>query len=244
MRSTNQLDSFGQLGSLLGEFGWNKRRAKTLLIVWSLMFLISLPTSLFLLGLPTLILSSYFSYRSFQRLKGTKPVILLYQQGLIDCRKGTPEVIRYEEIQKLFLSVVITNGVLNYIITLETQKSPKIRIDEHVANIEQLKASLEEQIIQLQLPELIADYQQGNAIKFGQLTLTQEGLLAGKRLLPWSEFESANVKRRYKTVDFFICQKGSQKDWFYSPRDIFPNLALFFALINFITATEGQANMS
>ena len=102
---------------------------------------------------------------------------------------------------------------------------------------------LEEQLIQLQLPALIANYQQGNAIEFGQLTLTQEGLLAGKRMLPWSDFDSANVQRRYKTVDFFISQKGSKKDWYYSPRDIFPNLALFLTFINYITTTQGQANM-
>ena len=239
----NQFDRFGQLGSLLGEFGWNKGRAKAVLIIWSVMFFISLPMSLFLIGLPTLILSSYFSYRSFQRLKGTKPVILLYQQGLIDCRKGAPEVIRYEEIKKLFLSVVITNGVLNYIVTLETKNVGKIKIDEHVANIERLKVLLEEQIIQIKLPALIANYQQGNALEFGQLTLTQEGLLAGKRMLPWSDFDSANVQRRYKTVDFFISQKGSKKDWYYSPRDIFPNLALFLTFINYITTTQGQANM-
>lgn len=175
-----------------------------------------------LLGLPGLILSIYFSYRSFQRLKGTKPVILLYQQGLIDCRKGTPEIIRYEEIKKLFLSVVITNGVLNYIVTLETPKVGKIKIDEHVANVDRLRTLLEEQLIQLQLPPLIANYQQGNAIEFGQITLTQKGLLTGSRMLPWSEFESADVKRSYKTLGFFICQKGSQKDWYYSPRDEFP----------------------
>jgi hypothetical protein len=242
--TSNQFDRFGQLGSLLGEFGWNKGRAKALLIAWSLMFFISLPTSLFLLGLPTLILSSYFSYRSFQRLKGTKPVILLYQQGLIDCRKGAPAVIRYEEIKNLYLSVVLRSGILNYIVTLETQNVGKIKIDEHVANVERLRALLEEQLIQLHLPALIANYQQGNAIEFGQLTLTQEGLLAGKRRLPWSEFESANVQRRYKTVDLFIRQKGSQKDWFYSPRDIFPNLALFLAFINYIASTQGQTNMS
>lgn len=238
--TSNQFETFGQLGSLLGEFGWNKHRAKALLIVWSLMIFISLPMSLILLGLPGLILSIYFSYRSFQRLKGTKPVISLYQQGLIDCRKGTPVIIRYEEIKKLFLSVVITNGVLNYIVTLEIQNVGKIKIDEHIGNVERLKALLEEQLIQLQLPALIANYQQGNAIEFEQLTLTQEGLLAGKRMLPWSEFESANVQRRYKTVDFFIRQKGSKKDWFYSPRDIFPNLALFLTFINFITTTQGQ----
>ena len=240
---SNQFESFGQLGSLLGEFGWNKSRAKGLLIVWSLMIFISLPMSLLVLGLPCLILSIYFSYRSFQRLKGTKPVILLYQKGLIDCRKGTPEIVRYEEIKKLFLSVVITNGVLNYIVILETQNAGKIKIDEHVANVDRLRALLEEQLIQLQLPALIANYQQGNTIEFGQITLTQEGLLAGSRMLPWSEFESAEVKRSYKSVYLFIYQKGSKKEWFCFSRDDFPNLALFFAFINSITATQAQAKM-
>ena len=244
MRNSNQFDGFGQLGNLLGEFGWNKGRAKALLIAWSLMIFISLPMSLILLGLPGLILSIYFSYRSFQRLKGTKPVILLYQQGLIDCRNGTPQIIRYEEIKKLFLSVVIRSGILNYLVTLETQNLGKIKIDEHVANVERLKALLEEQLIKIQLPALIANYQQGNAVEFGQLTLTQEGLVAGKRMLPWSEFESANVKRSYKTVGFYIYQKGSKNEWYYSSRDYFPNLALFFAFIDYITATQRQANMS
>lgn len=239
----NQFDRFGQLGSLLGEFGWNKGRAKAVLTIWLFMFFLSLPMSLALFGLPVLILSSYFSYRSFQRLKGTKPVILLYQQGLIDCRKGTPEIIRYEEIKKLFLSVVITNGVLNYIVTLQTKTVGKLKIDEHVANIERLKVLLEEQLIQVQLPALIANYQQGNAIEFGQLTLAQKGLLAGSRMLPWSEFESAEVKRSSKSVYLFIYQKGSKKEWCCFSRDDFPNLALFFAFINSITATQAQAKM-
>ncbi len=242
--SGNQFDSFGQLGSLLGEFGWNKGRAKAVLGIWIFMFFISLPLSLIFVGLPGLILSIYFSYRSFQRLKGTNPVILVYQQGLIDCRKGTPAVIRFDEIKELFLSVVRTNGVRNYIVTLETQNVGKLKIDEHVANIEGLKVLIEEQIIQIKLPALIANYRQGNAIEFGQLTLTQEGLLAGKRMLPWSEFESVDVKRSYKSVYLFIYQKGSKKEWCCFSRDYFPNLALFFAFINYITSTQGQANVS
>ena len=238
-----RLDDSGQLGSVLGEFGWNKGRAKALLVVWIVMFFISLPTSFLLFGLPCLILSIYFIYRSFQRLKGTKPVIVLHQQGLIDYRKGTPEVIRYVAIKKIFVSVVSRNGILNYLLTLETQNVGKIKIDEHVANVDRLRVLLEEQLIQLQLPALIANYQQGKAIEFGHLTLSQEGLLAGSRMLPWSEFELADVQRRYKTVDFFIRQKGSQKDWFYSPRDTFPNLGLFFAFINYITATQSQPKM-
>ncbi|HEY9603874.1 MAG TPA: DUF6585 family protein [Allocoleopsis sp.] len=236
----NQFDRSGQLGCVLGEFGWNKGRAKALLIAWILVFFISLP-ALFM-GAP--LLSIYIIYRSFKRLKGTKPVISLYQQGLIDCRKRTPKIIFYEDIKKLLLSVTSTNGILNYLITLETQNLGKIKIDEHVANVDRLRALLEEQFIQIQLPALIANYQQGNAIKFGQLTITQEGLLAGKRVLPWSEFKSVDVKRSYNSVLLLIYQKNSKKEWCCFSRDYFPNLALFFAFINYMTATQGQANMS
>ncbi len=238
--SSNQFDRSGQLGSLLGEFGWNKGRAKALLIAWILVFFISLP-ALFM-GAP--LLAIYIIYRSFKRLKGTQPVISLYQQGLIDCRKRTPKIIFYGDIKKLLLSVASTNGILNYLITLETQNQGKIKIDEHVANVDRLRALLEEQIIQIQLPALIANYQQGNVIEFGQITVTQEGLLTRKRMLPWSEFESVDVKRSYNLVNLLIYQKSSKKEWCCFSRDYFPNLALFFAFINYITATQGQANMS
>jgi hypothetical protein len=242
MSPNNQFDGSEQLGSRLGEFGWNKGRAKFLLGAWIALFVISLPLALALIGLPGLILSIYFIYRSLKRLSGTKPVLLLYQQGLIDYRQGTPGVICYEDIKALFLSVVRTNGVLNYVLTLETKNGRKTKIDEHVANVDHLRTVLEEQLVQHQLPAMIANYQQGNAIEFGRLTLTQAGLAAGKRRLPWSEFELADVQRRSQSVAFFIRQKGNQQDWFYSPRDDFPNLALFFALVNYITEARGPAN--
>lgn len=234
--STNQFSAPEQLGHLLGEFGWNKGRAKFLLGVWIFILILSLPLSLALVGLPGLIVSGYFIHRSLHRLRGTEPVILVYQQGLVDRRKGTPHVIGFEEIKNLFLSVVIINGVLNYIVTLETQTGQKIKIDEHVAKVDQLRTLLEEQIVQSQFSDMIDSYKQGNPIVFERLTLTQAGLSAGKRVLPWSEFESADVQRKANSVELVIRQKGGKQDWFTAPRDAFPNLALFFAIVNYITS--------
>lgn len=237
--STNQFSAPGQLGHLLGEFGWNKGRAKFLLGVWIFIFILSLPLSLALVGLPGLIVSGYFIYRSLQRLRGSEPVILVYQQGLVDRRQKSPDVISYKDIKNLLLSVVIINGVLNYIITLETQAGRKIKIDEHVAKVDQLRTLLEEQLVQAQLPAVIDAYKQGTPIAFDRLTLTQAGLAAGKRVLPWSEFESADIQRKANSVEFVIRQKDSKQDWFSAPRDAFPNLALFFACVNYIATSQG-----
>lgn len=237
--SLNQLTIPEDLGHAIGEFGWNKGRAKFLVGAWIFIFLISLPIALFLIGLPGLIASIYFIQRSLKRLRSKEPVILVYQHGLVDRRQKTADIIRYEEIKNLLLSVVVINGVLNYVVTLETQTGRKIKIDEHVANVDHLRTLLEEQLLQLQLPATIAAYLQGTPIVFGNLTLTQAGLSAGKRTLLWSEFDSADVQRQYKSVEFIIRQKGSQKNWFTAPRDTFPNLALFFALVNSIRAAQG-----
>jgi hypothetical protein len=224
-----------QLGHSLGEFGWNKGRAKALLGVWLLLLVICLPLSLVLIGLPGFIASAYFVYRSLRRLKDTKPVIILYQDGLVDCRQGQPVITRYQDITNLFLSVVVRQGILNYVVTLETHNKKKIKIDEHVADISHLRTLLEEQLVQLQLPNAIASYRQGQPLKFGPLTLTQEGLSVGKRMLPWTEFEAADVQRRGNYVVFFIRQKDHKNDWYTTSRDIFPNLALFFALVSSLT---------
>ncbi|HEY9622282.1 MAG TPA: DUF6585 family protein [Crinalium sp.] len=233
--STNLSNQSEQLGQIIGEFGWNKGRAKALLGVWIFLFIFSLPLSLALIGLPGLILSGYFIYRSFQRIKASKPVILICQNGLLDSRQGRTQTIYYSDIKNLFLSVVVTNGVLNYIVTIELQTGQKIKIDEHVADVDRLRSLLEEQVVKVQLPGAIASYQQGNAIAFGNLVLTQEGLSSGKRTLPWSDFGSADIQRRIKSsVELLVFQKSTNKVWFSAPRSSVPNLALFFTLLNYI----------
>jgi hypothetical protein len=225
------------LGHVLGEFGWNKGRTKAVLWLWIFLLLPSLLFSFVIIGLPGLILSCYFIYRSSTRLRTTQPVVSVYEQGLIDKRKGTPKVIRYEEIKNIYVTAVVINGVLNYGLTLELPNRQKVVLNEHLANIDSLRKLLEEQIVRHQLPAAIAMYQQGNPIGFGNLHVAQAGLSMGKKLLPWSEFESAEIQRMSNTVYLTIRQKGNKKEWGLQSRDTFPNLALFLAMVNYIQRT-------
>ena len=232
------LDSDHHLGHLLGEFSWNKGRAKALLWLWGILLLPSLLFSFVIIGLPGLILSIYFIYRSFTRLRTKHPVIEVYEQGLIDRRKKDSQIIQYADVKALYIAVVVVNGVMNYVLTLDLQNGQKLKIDEHVNNVDNLRRLLEEQIVQHQLPSTIAQYQQGTPIQFNNLQVTQSGLTLGKKTLPWSEFESAEIKRSGSIVSLNIRQKGNTKDWGSQPRDTFPNLALFFAIVNHIQGTQ------
>jgi hypothetical protein len=232
------LGNQSNLGHLLGEFGWNKGRAKALLWLWIFLLFPSLLFSFVLIGIPGLILSIHFIRRSIIRLRATQPAFLVYEQGAIDQRQQPARVIRYEDIKNVYISAIVTNGVLNYVVTLEPFKGEKIKIDEHVANIENLKTLLEEQIVRQQLPVAIAAYQQGQPITFDFIQITPAGISRRKNLLPWAEFESATIERSYKSVYLTIRQKGNSESWGIEARDSFPNLGLFFALIHYIQQAQ------
>lgn len=226
-----------QLGHLVGEFGWNKDRAKAVLSIWLFLLFFGLILSIFLIGIPILILAIYYVYQSFSRLISKKPVISIYQNGLVDHRKDTSRKILYEQIKNLYLSVQSVNGVLNYLVTLETHDQGKLKIDEHVGNIDRLRTLLEEQFVTHRLPVVLAAYQQGTPIDFAELRVTQSALIFGKKTLPWSEIDSIDI---YKSQLVFVrvLQKPDKKEWFAKSRDYFPNMALFFALINAIQANS------
>lgn len=226
------------LGRLLGEFGWNKSRAKTVLWMWIFLLLLSLFLSLLIIGLPILILSIYFINRSAQRLRSNQPVILLYEQGFVDRRQGGSIITHYKDVEQIYISATVINGVLNYIVTLQTQSGKTLKIDEHVANVDHLRVALEEQVLQHQFPEAIATYQKGNPISFKLLQVDQEGLTVGKKILPWGEFGSAEIKRISNNVYLTIYQKNSKKEWAFLSRDAFPNLALFFAVTHYLQENQ------
>ncbi len=221
------------LGHLIGEFGWSKKKANSLLGAWIFLVLASLVLSIFLIGIPILIYSLYNLYQTLTRLFSKQSVILLYQQGLVDCRKDPPRTIAYQDIKNIYLSVKSAGGVINYVVRLETDKQGKIKIDEHIANVDQLRTLLEQQFVEYRFPGAIAAYQQGTPIEFAELQLTQSGLVFGKKTLPWAEVNSVDI---YKQTSVFVrvLQNPDKKEWFAKNRDYFPNMALFFALVDAI----------
>jgi hypothetical protein len=227
------LSNHNNLGHLLGEFGWNKKIATYILLLWIVLFFPSLLLSLALIGLPILILSIYSIYQSCVRLLTNKPVVLVYEHGLIDSRKGSMQVIRYEEIKSIYISAVMSS----YLLTLETHNKKKIKINEHITNIDHLRIILEQQLVRQQLPDAIALYQQGDSIIFDNLQVSQGGLMAGKRTLPWSEFGTADIQRSGKFVYLMIFKKDVRQEWAGVRRNNFPNIALFLALVNYAQKT-------
>lgn len=238
--SSTQLTS--QLGCLLGEFNWHKPKAKRLFVIWSLMVFPALISCLFLVGIPATFFSIYFARRSWQRWRSPKSVVLLYQHGFVDQRRSQPVMVSYADVHTLLIAVIRLAGTTSHIYTIQTKDNRQIQFDEHLAQIKDLGHILQEQVVQHQLPEAIATYSQGLPVSFKHLTVTSDGIIMGKRHLAWQELDSATViqtrTRKYVHIFIEIKQKDQQKPWALLDQKTFPNMPLFFALLDHIYATK------
>lgn len=226
------------LGQLLGEFNWHKPKAKRLFVTWSLMIPVSLFSCLFLVGIPATVLSIYFAHRSWQRWRLHQNVVLLYEHSLVDRRKSQLVVLPYTNVDTLLVAVTRMAKTTSYVYTIQTKDDRKLQFDEHLAQIKDLGHILQEQMVREQLPSVIATYHQGQPVSFQQLAVTLNGIVMGKQYLSWQEFDAATViqSRTRKHIHTFIeiKQKGQQKTWARLDQKTFPNMALFFALLDYI----------
>ena len=233
-----------ELGHLLAEFNWHKSKAKWLFVIWSLMIFPSLISCLFLVGIPATVFSIYFARRSWQRWHSSQSVVLLYEYGLVDRRKAQPIILSYADIETLLTAVIRMARVTSQIYTIQTKDNLKIQFDEHLAQIKELGYILQEQLVQHQLPQAIATYNQGLSISFQHLAVTSSGIVMGKRHLSWQDFDSATVlqtrTRKYIHIFIEIKQKGQQRFWARLDQKTFPNVALFFALLDSIQNSINQ----
>lgn len=230
------------LGQLLGEFNWHKPKAKRLFVVWCLMIPVSLFSWLFLIGIPATVLAIHFARRSWQRWRSPQPVVLLYEHGLIDQRKSESVIVFYTNVETLLVAIIRLGGITGCLCTLQTKDGRKLQFDEHLAQIKDLSYILQEQMVREQLPNAIATYRQGLPIDFKHLAVAPDGLVMGKKHLSWYEFDSATViqsrTRKYIHTFIEIKQKGQQQFWARLDQKTFPNMALFFALLDRIQNLE------
>lgn len=225
-----------QLGYAVGELGWNKQRAKFLLILWSAFLPISLFSVLLIVGLPAFLVNLWLVGRSFRRLRSSKTVIHLCEKGLLDTR-GEPTVLRYAQIAELYTGIDQAKvGPVFYRYGVKMQNGRQMQFGIEVANPKALGNALQEGMVIAQLPQRLSEVEKGAEIGFNRLSLSRHGLSLGKKQLTWSEFDQAKIVtlKGYKSsqsVFLDIYAKGQTHFWGRFQRDRFPNLALFFALV-------------
>jgi hypothetical protein len=247
MSNSSSVDALAQqhqLGQLLRGYGWNQQLYRGYQsVLWiSLVFIII--SMLFLLGFLFLIFWIGYAWVVFRRSANRQPQVLCYEHGLIDRQKM--QVIRYDEIATIQLSQVeylhaynrtggnIANMRLDCVI--KTKQGKKIKFQQYIENVVELGSFLQQQTLSFQLHDAIARLNQGESISFDSLKLSTHGIHQGKKLLPWENFDTTEVKaftsHNSSFISVVVREKASQPDkyWAACDRNWFPNLLLFLTL--------------
>ncbi|MBE9070350.1 hypothetical protein IQ260_27275 [Leptolyngbya cf. ectocarpi LEGE 11479] len=224
-----------ELGHVIGEFGWNKKRARFLLTLHGLLLPVTLIACLFLIGIPAFFLSLWLVIRSTRRLKSSQTIVSLYEKGLIDNRNDQSLLLLYRDISKIYTSIVSGGGQTFYDYTVHTHSAKPSKFGIDIANPKQFGDAIWEGMLATQLQQHLTDLDNGASISFDRLNLSAKGLALPNQTLDWQDFGHAEIKRskigKRVTHRLEIYQKDQSRLWATFERNQFPNLFLFFNLV-------------
>lgn len=101
---------------------------------------------------------------------------------------------------------------------------------------EELSAWTEQEAYRGILPKLQSQWDAGEPIPFGRVSVSKMGIHAGRQVLPWSDI--ASIKPERNEDDVAIRMHGKNVPWMELRGDNIPNVALFWKIANESLAWE------
>ena len=241
-----------QLGTLLSEHGASQIRSKGNIwsgVVFVLLGVIALGAGLiaavtstggtvvsFCGGVGLLsILGGGWAIRTHNQEKGMS--VQVYADGIVSTKNGRSTTMRWDEVIDLGV-IVVYNRQINssfYTYTLKNLSGKTMRLNltpGHFENAEQLSQTVQQEITRRQLGRAITTFNAGEPVQFGMLTVTQEGIQNGRKILPWSEFKEIALSRKGY---FVIRAHNKSTNWVRIDMIKMSNVFTFMALANQIT---------
>jgi hypothetical protein len=227
------------LGALISTHGWYRPVYRNAFLMLLFFFPFALLMAALIIGIPILILMIVFLIIVIRRLTTSQQIFFVYEQGIIDRRKSLAQVVKYSEIAELWslnrLDAAPFVRVHREEYKVKTFDGKVYRFIQTINGIREVGDYLQYQVLQHQFSRVIAQLDQDAMLQFGKLKLSRDGLHQGKKILPWAElaavgFESVSSGGN-RFVSLVIRQQGAKYAWASYPRERFPNIALFMALV-------------
>lgn len=169
--------------------------------------------------------------RAAGRNRGAR--VYLCTDGVMRVKAGEVEAIGWDHftaVQKIFTSV---QGIstLNQYILYQTGKMPLV-LDKTFDGFGELGAEIEREVTRHLLPGAIAAYEAGQAVSFGPVSATFQGLSVqeGRKTLPWEELGEVYVDKGFTTIK----KRGALLTWEKLSVSQMLNLCVFIPLVKHI----------
>lgn len=171
--------------------------------------------------------------------------VYVFNQGFVFLKDGQPDIFRWEEVQVIWQQIkqyyyygFRISKTHKYII--ECVDGHRVVFNDRFKNVEELGNGLSQQISEFMLPKILEDYNAGNVVTFGPLSVSQQGINNGEELLPWSSIQEIEASQGPVSVirasqDIVKVRKeGKRRNWSTVPVAKIPNFFVFLALTKHI----------
>ena len=111
-----------------------------------------------------------------------QPKIYLCTAGLLVISRKKEEAIRWEEARELYVTARGTIWMVR-----EDGCSVTLLVGNLGSYVQAVRAVLSEAMVQHLLPDVLASYQQGNGVTFGDVQVTKEGISRPGELVAWED---------------------------------------------------------
>jgi hypothetical protein len=163
------------------------------------------------------------------------------ERGLIYTKSNTsPQPMRWESllvwraVTKHYRNGIYTGTSYSY--TLQRDDGYKIVLSNNIKGIADLGKYISDRVTAARFPAYLQAYNAGQALSFGQLTISTQGVGNGRELLPWNDVNDIDVQSGFIKVK----RAGGWFSWKTVAASAIPNLFIFLALSDYVLHQYGK----
>jgi hypothetical protein len=163
-------------------------------------------------------------------------------KGFIIKQSGKkPRVVRWDEIEAIHSTMIYTPKSVftrQRMYTLRCHDGYTLTFSASRKRLTNLNKTFEEQLTRRRSPFQFADYQAGQTLSFGPLSINREGIMALGKMLPWEQVADISLLKDRRLV---IYKTGERPEvWLNLPAFKIPNLSILLALFKRIRGEQSE----
>jgi len=165
--------------------------------------------------------------------------VVVSPEGLSYTKAGKTDLIRWDDIAVVRQAITRVQHTFTVrSCNVQLRDGRKIRFNNALKNAKQLITTIQRAVTPRILARARQDYNAGQAVPFGKLSISRAGISKGKKTLPWDQVERVTVDKGTITVK----KQGSLFKWASATVAETPNFFVFAHLVG--TEAPGSTDLA
>ncbi|MCP5094716.1 MAG: hypothetical protein GY943_04100 [Chloroflexi bacterium] len=159
--------------------------------------------------------------------------VLVFKEGLAYTKQELTNIVRWPDITAVYQNVTkhYRNGIYTgttHVYTIQCANGQKYTFNDALAKVENLGNTIQQEAFRHIFPRLIEQYNAGQTVSFGKLSISKAGIANKKETLPWNKIEGIQLTKGIISVK----KEGKWLKWSTATVGQTPNIFVFTTMVD------------